>query len=856
MSVRDPVRFARPPAAPRLMVRLGRTRMANNPARFSDVGRLLFWDTLAQDVRFACRLFVRTPLLTTAIAATLALGIGAASAIFGLVNAVVLRPLPYAEPDRLVQMYASGPGLNPSEADWVSFPNFRDWQRLADVVDGMAAYRYELFTLAGGQGPESMVGLEVTDRLFSVLGVQPALGRTFAPGEDTPGRRHVVIISHALWQRQFGGDRSVIGRGIPINSETYTIVGVMPPTFRFPHGLPGQTTAATSIDLWLPIRPAPDLEQRGSLNYWAIARLKPNATLAHARVAMTTIAATLAREYPATNKDLGVTVVLLRDHTAGSARLALLALLGAVGLALLLTCANVAGLLLSRAEARTREMAMRQALGGSRARLVRQTLTESVLLALVGGMAGVAVAQAGVRLLVRFAPPAIPRLEQTVVDNAVLAFIAIVAVCMGILFGLAPALLGWRDNVSDMLRHAGARTSTGAGGRRLRQALVAGQLAMAVMLLTGAGLLVRSFVRVANLELGFRAPNVLITFVQLSGSRYDMPERQAEFYSALVERIEALPGVAAAAVSNSVPLTGINDQGSVRIEGLILPRGQDAPNGNRPHISPHYFDALGIRLLEGRLFDERDRRDTAPVAIVSELAARTYWPDGAIGRRLAIEQTADGPAWREVIGVVQSTRHFGIEAPQKAEFYVPQAQAASPFMQLVVRTDGDPLTVAPAVRKAVATLDPEQTVVGFDTMEQLLNGSVAQRRFQTALVTLFASMALLLAAIGVYAAMSHMVGHRKREIGVRLALGARPSEVVTLILRNGFMITVVGAAAGLAGAAMISQLLAGLLYGVSPLDLATYAGVTTILLVVAILAAYVPSRAAGQVDPLVILSDE
>jgi len=828
--------------------------MAKNPAR-GESGRLLFWDTFAQDVRFACRLFVRSPLLTSAIVATLALGIGAASAIFGLVNAVVLRPLPYAESDRVVQIYASFPSLNPSEADWVSFPNFRDWQRIADVFDGMAAYRYELFTLTGAQGPESVLGLEATDRLFAVLGVQPALGRTFAPGEDTAARRHVATISHALWQRQFGGDRSVIGRGIPINGETYTIVGVMPPTFRFPLGLPGQTTAAPPIDVWLPIRPAPGLEQRGSLMYWAIARMKRDVTLAHARAAMATIAATQAREYPATNKDMSVIVVLLRDHVARSARVALLVLLGAVGVALLLTCANIAGLLLSRAEARRREMAMRQALGGSRARLVRQMLTESVLLALAGGVAGVVVAHAGVRLMVRFAPPAIPRLEQAVVDNAVLAFIAIVAVCVGILFGLAPAFLGWRDNVSDMLKHAVARTSTGAGSRRVRQALVAGQLAMAVMLLTGAGLLVRSFVQVANLELGFRAPNVLMAFVQLSGSRYDAPERQAAFYTALVERIEALPGIAAAAVSNSVPLTGVNDQGGVHIEGLVLPRGQEAPAGNRPRVSPHYFDAMGIRLLEGRLFDERDRRDTTPVAIVSELAARAYWPDGAIGKRVVIEET-DGAAWREVIGVVQSTRHFGVEMPQKAEFYVPQAQAASPFMQLVVRTNGDPLAVIPAVRRAVAALDPEQTVVGFDTMEQVLTGSTAQRRFQLVLVVAFAMMALLLAAIGVYAAMSHMVGHRRREIGVRLALGAKPSEVVTLILRNGLRVTAVGAAAGLAGAAIISRFLAGLLYGVSPLDLATYAGVTAILLVVANLAAYVPSRAAGRVDPLVILSDE
>jgi putative ABC transport system permease protein len=821
--------------------------------RFYETRRLLFWDRLVQDVKFALRLLRRTPVLTAAVIATLALGIGVASAIFSLVNAVVLRPLPYDRPGRLVQVFESGPREG-GEADWVAFPNFRDWRRDGGVFEDMAAYRYAMLTLTGAEAAESMVGLEVTDRLFAVLSVRPILGRTFLPGEDAPGRGAVAVISHALWQRRFAADPNVIGTGITIDGQSHVIVGVMPAWFRFPLNVIGET--AFPIELWIPVRPSPDLEERGSHNFWAVARLKPDATVEQARAVMTSIASNLARQYPATNKDLSVTVQPLGEYVSGRVRPALLVLLGAVGLVLLLTCANIAGLLLTRAETRRRELAMRQALGASRARLVRQTLTESLLLALAGAGVGAGVAHVGARLLVRLAPASIPRLEETAVDSDVLLFTGIVTVCVGILFGLAPALLGWRANVHDTLKATATRVSDGSAARRVRQMLVAGQLAMAVILLIGAGLLVRSFARVAGLELGFHAPRVLTAFVNLSSARYGSAERQSAFFEEAVRQIEAIPGVVAAAVSNTVPLTGVNDQGGLQIEGIATPPGEDGPVGNRPRVSAGYFEAMGIRRLEGRLFDERDRRDSAPVAVVSELAARRYWPEGALGKRLATEWTDDGPVWREVVGVVRSTRHFGLEAPQKAEFYLPHVQAASPFMQLVIRTAHDPAAIIPAVRREIAAMDRDQAVFGFQTMEQLLTNAGARRRFQMALVTAFAALALMLAAIGVYAVMSHVVAQRKREMGVRLALGARPSDVIALVLRSGLRVTVVGTAIGLAGAAALSQVLTHLLYGVSPLDPATYLGVTAVLVGVAALAAYLPGRSAGRVDPLLVLRDD
>jgi putative ABC transport system permease protein len=824
--------------------------------RFYESGRLLLWDRLVQDVRFAIRMLARAPLLTAAIVSTLALGIGVASAVFSLLQAVVLRPLPYDAPDELVQVFESGPRPG-GEADWVAFPNFRDWQRQNRVFERLAAYRYGLLTLAGREGAESMLGLETTDELFRVLRVAPLIGRTFQSGDDLPGRERVLVISHALWQRRFGADPRVIGRAVTVDGVSHTIIGVMPASFRFPQNVPFDTVVP--IDLWIPMRPSEDLQEHNSHNFWAVGRLKPGITLKQAQTAMRTIADNLARAHPASNKEFSVSVVRLDQYVAGDSRPALLVLIGAVGVVLLLTCANIANLLLSRAQTRVREMAVRQAVGAGRGRLVRQMLTESLLLAAGGGSLGIAVAHVGTWLLVGLGPQSIPRLEQTTVDGHVLAFTGIVSVSVGILFGVAPALLVSQENAHGALKDSATRVSEGSAARAVRQVLVTGQIALAILLLIGAGLLVRSFARVTGLDLGFRPTHVLMAFINLPPAQYGEPARQAAFIDEALRRIERLPGVVAAAVSNSVPLTGVNDQGGLMIEGRPDPwgNGKTPFYANRPHVSTRYFDAIGIRLLSGRSFDERDRRDSLPVAIVSDLAMRTYWPtQNPLGRRVAVEWVEGRPIWRQVVGIVQSTRHFGLEAPQKPEIYVPYSQAPSPFMQLVVRTAQDPATLESAIRAQIAGIDPQQGISGMQTLEGLLARSTARRRFQTVLVGIFAVLALVLAAIGVYAVMAYMVAQRRREIGVRLALGARPADVVRMVLRNGLRLTIAGVVLGLAGALALSRTLEHFLFGVSPLDPVTYATVTLALVCIAALAAYVPSRGAAGVDPLLVLRDE
>lgn len=823
--------------------------------RYYEQGRWLFMDHLRQDVRFALRLLFRTPLLTTAIVSTLALGIGGASAVFSLVHAVVLRPLDYREPDRLVQLFETGKREG-GEADWVTFPNFRDWRSKTDVFEEMAAYRYRLFTLTGAEGAESFLGLECTDRLFTVLGVEPLLGRTFAPGEDRPGRERVAVISHALWQRRFHADPHVIGRAVTLDAQPYSIVGVMPATFGFPTNIPGEHLAQR--DLWIPMRPSEDFEDRGSHNFWAVGRLAPGITLDQARAVMRTVADNLARQYPDSNKDFTVTVLPLKIYVAGTARQALLLLLTAIGAVLLLMCASVANLLLSRAEARRREMALRQALGASRVRLMTQTLTESIVLALGGAVAGLAIAHYGTRLLVRLAPQNLPRLQNTTVDSQVLAFMVLVTGCVGILFGLAPAFWGSYVNVQQALKERGARVSGSAIGARIRQALVVTELALAVMLLVAAGLLVRSFVRVTSIDLGFRTPHLLTAIVNLPPSRYGDPAQQAAFFETALQRIETLPGVVSAAVSDSIPLTGINDQGGFAVEGRpASPPGANEPHANRPRVSAQYFETMGLRLIEGRLFDARDHRNAQPVAIVSDLAARMYWPGvSPLGKRLSTEWVDGHPVWRQIVGVVQATHHFGLEAPQKAELYVPHQQAPSPFMQLVVRTQGDPATLIGPIREQIATLDRNQAAFAFQTMDALIADVSARRRFQTALVTAFATIALLLAAIGVYGVMGHLVVQRSREIGVRLALGALSGDVVRMVLKSGLRLVLPGIAIGIVGAIALSGVLASFLFGVSSLDPATYVGVTAVLFAVAMLATYLPSRSAARLDPLIVLRDE
>jgi putative ABC transport system permease protein len=826
--------------------------------KFYEAGHWMWWDCMRNDIRYALRLMAKDARFTAIVVVTLALGIAANSIIFSAVRAVILRPLPYQQPERLMQVWESGPRAG-GESDWVSFPNFHDWRATNRVFEEVAAWRFTTLTLSGGREPEAMLGLEVTDRLFAVVGIKPALGRTFLPGEDTPGRETVAVISHDLWQRRFGSDPGVAGSRVNIEGKPYTIIGVMPPQFHFPGSIPGETYVLP-IDLWIPIRTVPDLEDRGSHNFWTVARLKRGVTLDQARANMNVIAANLARQYPYTNKDMSVTVMGLQDHLTSHVGPVLAILLAAVGLVLLLVCANVAGLLLSRAQSRARELAILAALGAGRGRLVRQVLTESLLLAGFGAAAGIIVARFGAPLVVKFGPANIPRLSEAAIDGQVALFTAVIALAVGLLCGGAPALLAAGSDPHGPLKEAGARVTASRRSMIARNVLIATEVALAVVLLTGAGLLIRSFVRVIHVDPGFRAANVLSIVIGLPGSRYADPTKQTAFFEELVRRLRTTPGIEAAAVSDSVPLSGINDQGGFRIEGRPEPKpGEDGPQANRPHVSSGYFETMGIPLLRGRAFDERDRADSAHVAVVSDLTAQTYWPrEDAIGKRLCFEWGASGrPIWREIVGIVGSTRHFGLEARQKAEIYVPHTQSAQQFMILVVRSQaGEVSAAAAAIRREIAGLDPDLAGIGLRSMDEFIAAAESRRRFQVLLMGWFAGLAAVLAAIGIYGVMVNTVVRRTREIGLRLALGAAPRTAVTMIVSKGMLLAGVGTTAGLIAASVLMRFIQTLLFGVSPFDAPTFMSAAALLAVIAFVSAWLPARAAARVDPVVALREE
>lgn len=811
---------------------------------------------VAQDTYYGLRLMRKNLLLTTAIVLTLALGIGANSLVFSVVRAVILRPLAYPNSNRLVQLWESSK-LPGGEGDWVSFPNFRDWSRQAQSFTGIGAYTYYGTILSGDKEAEPVLALETAGKFFDALGTSPAIGRTFLDGEDQPGRDAVVVISHSLWLRRYAGDTNITGHKVDIGGRPHTIVGVMPASFRFPNDLP-DGTRLVPIDAWVAGSRRPDLEQRGSHNFWTVARLKPGVSLQQAQAEMNGIADQIAREHPRSNKDMGVSVAYLQDHLTRDARPALLMLLACVSLLLVLACANIANLLLSHAESRRREMAIREAIGAGRMRLIRQTLTESVVLALVGAAVGLGVVYIGLEPLLKWAPADIPRIHQTSIDLPVLLFTAAIALAAGILFGLAPAIIGTASNVHEALKRSAARSSTDRA-IIVRRVLIAGQIALAVVLLTGAGLLIRSLMNVTNLNPGFRPDHLFSAFFNLTGQPgYSEPSQQAAFFKEMLRRVRSVPGVESAALSDSVPFTGINDQGDFLVEGIPEPLpGQNGPEGNRPKVSPGYFEAMRIPLIQGRLFDEHDGADSANVAIISELAARTYWPNqNPLGKRLGYHGAKGQAVWHEIVGVVGSTRHFGMEARQKPEIYLPYEQLPGPFMMIVVRTKGDMDAVIRACREGIASLDPRQAGFAILNIEESLAGSGAQRRFQTSLLLAFAALAVFLAAVGIYAVVAYTVTQRGREIGIRLALGAHPHNVVSMIARQGMLTIAAGALVGTLAAVALSKTLGSLLFGVSPWDVPTFATVLALVVFVGFIATFVPARRASRVDPVVALSEE
>jgi putative ABC transport system permease protein len=807
-------------------------------------------DALAQDTRYGARMLARTPAFTAAAILALALGIGATTAVFSVVNAVLLRPLPYPAADRLVVVLHRG--VNP-----VAPANFVDWRHQSTVFERMGAAEYWMPDLTGDDASETVKGVRLTADIFPMLGVPPLLGRAPLPREEEPGQDHVAILGYALWRRRFGGDPDVVGGSITLNGEAYTVLGVMPQGFSFP------PFWATGAEVWAPLALGERATSRTGSSLRIFARLEPGVSLDRARAEMAAITARLENEYPATNRN--VVVRSLEDMVVGDVRPALLVLLGAVGFVLLIACANVAHMLLARAAARQREVALRATLGATRARLIRQFLTESVMLGLAGGLAGVLLAMAGIEVLVSLSP-GLPRAETIGLDGAVLAFVVVVSVATGIAFGLVPALPASRRDVSDALKE-GARGSTeGAGRHRLRSLLVASEFALALVLSAGAGLMIRSFVALQAIDPGFDPRGVLTMVVSVAGAQEGLPPRRAAFYQGLLERVRALPGVASASAINHLPLAGDIWGWPFNVEGRPLPKPGETPTAAYRVVLPGYFHTMGTPILRGRDVAGTDRLGTPGVVVVNEWLAQHHWPgEDPLGKRLTLGNPRENPSWLTVVGVVKNAVRSRWTAAPQEEIFLPYLQTrdylerpgnAHAYLTLVVRAGGDPSALAPAIRGIVSSMDRGVPVSQVQTMDEVVAQSNARPRFYLLLLGAFAAAAVLLAAVGIYGVMSYSVSRRTNEIGVRMALGAKPSDVLRLIVGHGMVVALGGAAVGLAGALGLTRLMSSLLYGVGASDPATFLAVSLLLGAVALAASYIPARRATRIDPLTALRCE
>src|ERR1041385_4675060 len=823
-------------------------RVSHEPIASGKESAINIFSDLGQDIRYALRMLAKSPAFTAIAIVALALGIGANTAIFSVVNAVLLRPLPFKHPEQLVMLWENAAHLG-FPKDTPSPANFLDWQKQAQSFTGMAAMVEKSFNLTGVGEPERLEGRRVSANLFDLLGVPASLGRTFVADDDRPGT-HVVLLSHALWQRRFGSDPSVIGRALALNGEPYTVVGIMPPFVQ----LPG--SSSRHDQLWVPMAfPQEEASQRGNHFLEVIARLKPGITLKQAQVEMETIAARLAQQYPDYNKRRGAVVVPLHEQVVGDTKPALLILLGAVGFVLLIACANVANLLLARAASRPKEIAVRTALGGRRWRIVQQLLVESLILALVGGSLGLLLAIWAGRFIVAFGPANIPRLAQVQLDLRVLAFTCAISVITGIVFGLVPALQASSPNVTGWLKD-GARGSSGGPRKHLaRSFLVISEVALSLMLLVGAGLLLKSFVRLLNTNPGFDSSQVVTLDIPLSRQRYDTPKKQAQFFAQLVEKIKSVPSVEAVGLVNNLPLSNSIDQLDFEVFGRApYPLGS-IHQAHYTLVTPGYFDALKIRLMRGRFFNDADRKDSPPVMLVSESLVNTYFPsENPIGLRLTIDP--DQPPI-EIVGIVGDARRISLATRAAPEFYVPYAQAPFRRMNVVARsTNANPSALISAIRSLVAEMDRDQIIWQTRPLDQLVDASIADRRFNMWLLAGFAGLALILAVLGIYGVMTYSVRQRTHEIGIRMGLGAKASDVLRLVIRNGMTLAVIGAVIGLAGAFGLTRLMTTLLFEVKATDLFTYATVAIGLQVVALVACYIPARRAAKVDPLVALRYE
>ncbi|HKS41431.1 MAG TPA: ABC transporter permease [Blastocatellia bacterium] len=800
-------------------------------------------ESLFQDIRYGVRTLFKNPGFTAIAVIALALGIGANSAIFSVVNAVLLRPLPFDQPEQLVLVWEKRPALgrvrNPA-----SPPDFVDWRAQNQVFEDMAAFVGRGFNLTGGDEAERIDGAAVSPSMFQILRAQPRIGRAFQDDEDKPGQDSVVILSNGVWQRRFGASPDIVGKTVKLNDQSYTVIGVMPADFIFPN---------SRTEVWVPLTLSQEeLNNRGGHSLNVAARLKQGVTLEQAQENMNTIASNLEQQYQV-NTGHGVNVFQLYEEVVANARPALFVLLGAVALVLLIACANIANLLLARGSTRQKEIAIRTALGARRGRIVRQLLTESVLLALAGGLIGTLLALQGLSLLLAIGADSIPRVKEIKLDTTVLAFTLVVSFVTGLLFGIIPALQTSKPNLNESLKEGGRSASASFSRNRVRSLFVIAEVAICLVLLISAGLMIKSFTRLTSIGTGFNSENVLTVNVALASSKYKEDQQVTSFYQQTLERISALPGVKSSATVAALPLFGGFGSRYFGIEGRPpQPPGQGY-NANVNVSSPGYFQTMNIPLIAGRDFDERDVMKAPEVTIINQEMARRYWPDeDPIGKRLAV---GNGP-WRTVVGVVGDVKQAALDVETRPEMFWPYYQMGLTFATIVVRTTNEPEAMTAAVRSEIQAIDKDLPVYKIKTMDQIVSESVSSGRLNMLLLGTFGGLALVLAAVGLYGVMSYSVTQRTREIGIRMALGANSKDVMKLVVGQGVMLTLIGVAVGLGAAVGLTRLMSSLLYGVSATDAVTFIAISVLLTGVASLASYIPARRATKVDPMVALRYE
>ena len=802
-------------------------------------------DTLIKDIRFAARSLWKRPGFTLIVVLTLALGIGANAAVFSVINAVLLRPLPYRDADRVVVVWQNN--IKAGIADnAVSPANFIDWSEQSSSFEAMAGIEPFGFSLVGDGEPERFAAALVTSGFFQAVGTDALIGRTFIAEDYQPGNERVVVLSYKLWQRRFGGDATVVGRKLTLSGQPYVVVGVLPAEFQLP----------PDKEVWAPRVLSENHRQNRGATYWnVVAKLKPGTTVHQAQEEMNGIAARLAAQYPNTNGEMGASVVPLFQQLTGQIQSALWILAGAVGFVLLIACVNVANLLLVRGAERQREFAIRRALGAERLRLLRQTLTESLLLVLVGGVTGVLLASWLVKLIPALSASKIPRVETVDMDLRVVLFACGVSVLTAIVFGLVPAIQFWRNDIQSTLKESGRGPLAATPVRqRVRKALVISEVAIAVVLLTGAGLLVRSFVHLMQVDPGFTKENVLALQVFL-GRNYQKPDQITGFYDQSLEKIRALPGVETAAVIAAPPYLDLELDASFNIVGRPAPPPGSEESAFYSAVSSEYLNALKVPLKQGRFFTKFDDPTSQPVVVINEAMARRYFPnENPLGQRLVV--MFGKTETREIVGVMGDVLYNGLHAQPRAQMFVPYAQAPSSYMTFFVKTTTEPNSQLAAVKGAIREVNPSQAFARTATMEELVSDSLKERRFNLFLLGMFAVMALLLATIGIYGSISYSTRQRTNEIGVRIALGAQSRDVLRLIVGQGLGLAVIGVVIGLAAAFLLTRAIKSLLFGVSPTDPLTFAAISVLLLFTALIASLIPARRATKVDPLIALRSE